>query len=184
MQAHAVVPSQGAAETTPAQSSPVQQAGPPTVHCCPEATQAPAWQDPVVDPEGTTQVSPEQQSELAVQAPLAGWQVTGAAQLPAVQTPEQQSADAVQEVPLALQAATPQWEPGPVASGTQPSGAQQAAAPVPPGVQGAPGATQLGVGAVQRSTSPASGRHRFPSQHWSLNWQTSPGAMQHPASPV
>ena len=181
MQAHAVVPSQGAAETTPAQSSPVQQAGPPTVHCCPEATQAPAWQDPVVDPEGTTQVSPEHQSELAVQAPLAGWQVTGAAQLPAVQTPEQQSAEVVQAVPLGVQVEpVPQWKPGPAASATQLSGAQQA---VPPGVQAAPGATQA-VGGVQRSTSPASGRHRFPSQHWSLNWQTSPGAMQHPASPV
>ncbi len=68
-----VVPSQ----TVPAvdrQDRPVQQ---PCVgeHDWPLTEQTePGWQVPVVDPSGTSQDRPEQQSELEVHTPVCGWQ--------------------------------------------------------------------------------------------------------------
>ncbi len=113
------MPSQGAAETTPAQVSPVQQAAPPTVHCCPEPTQAPAWQVPVVDPEGTTQVSPEQQSAPEVQLLPATPHDVGVAHFPATQArPTQQSELVVQLTAAAAQPVCVWQVPAPAAGAT------------------------------------------------------------------
>lgn len=156
------------------QESPLQQAVPPWVHCWPRLTQAAVWHVPVLEPEGITQASPEQQSELAVQAPAAGWQVTGAVHAPPTQRPEQHDVPLVHAPPFAVQVvpAVPQT---PVARQVLPL--QHWALLVqddPAGVQGT----------VQRRTSDESDRHRALSQHWSLNWHTSPVAMQQGAVPV
>jgi hypothetical protein len=50
--------------------------------------------------------------------------------------------------------------------------------PVPAGSHEAPNGTHAVVGGVQRRTPVESGTQGLPLQHWSRNWQISPGAMQ------
>lgn len=150
-----------------------------------EAQAPPAPQVPLVAPGGMSQARPAQQSPSRVQALLEGTQ--GARQVPASQMPEQQSDTTPQAPPLAWQVAVggrhlKAWD---AASSWQEVGAQQEGSSAP--VQAAP----LGVQAVavaQRSTPSTPGTHGAPLQHWSRNWQVSPGWMQQrgsaPSQPV
>jgi len=78
---------------------------------CPSPGQLPLWQVPVVLPDGTLQDKPEQQSAVAVQTPLKGWQTAGARQAPLAQICEQQLTPASQLVPLAKHAPPPSGIP-------------------------------------------------------------------------
>ena len=88
---------------TLAQRRPWQQAC-VAEHDCPEAEQLePGWQVPFACPAAMTQLSPTQHSAVPEQVPSSLTQVWGGMQRPALQTPEQQSAAAVQSRPSTLQ---------------------------------------------------------------------------------
>ncbi len=196
------MPSQ--AENVPArlQRNPGQQAC-VGEHCWPAPGQvAPGWQVPLAWPGGTAQESPEQQSAVAVQAWPWGWQESGAWHVPATQKVEQHSGPVPQVLPFCLQPVPPSLPPSgepPSAppSGEPPSGGEaglrQTVGPSSEGSQApsqqvspaphvVPSGTQ--AGRVHRRTPETSGTQGFPSQHWSLNWQTWPAAMQQGARPV
>jgi hypothetical protein len=199
-QTQAVEPSQGVKVPDCVQRSPGQH-GWAGEHCWPAAGQVPPLpvpQAPFVWPGGISQVSPEQQSALAVQAPPEGWQAAGAWQVPAMQSAEQQSVATTQTLPFCLQVGVPPPPPPPPhppPPPPPPEGARHTVGPSteasqvpsqqgvgPEALQAAPSGVH--VGAVQRSVPDASGTHGLPLQHWSLNWQASPAAMQHGATPV
>jgi hypothetical protein len=110
-----------------------------------------------------------------------------------MQSAEQQSVATTQAPPFCLQVGVPPLPPPPPPP--PPEGARHTVGPsteasqVPSQQGGGPEALQgtpSGVhdGAVQRRVPAASGTQGFPSQHWSLNWQAAPAAMQHGATPV
>jgi hypothetical protein len=189
-QTQAVVPSQVTKVPDWLQSSPGQQ-GWAGEHCWPADGQVDPWAHvPFVAPAGMEQERPEQQSAAAVQAPPEGWQAAGAWQVPAMHSVEQQSVPAVQALPFCLQVVPGVPPPPGVPAGVRQTVGPSTALSQAPSQQafGAAGsqAAPSGVhdGAVHRSVPAASGTHGFPPQHWSLNWQTSPAAMQHGAAPV
>ncbi len=99
------------------------------------------WHVPLVAPGGISQVSPEQQSAVTVQLPLAAWH--GARQT-SLQIVEQQSAPEVHEVPFGRHDVHVPFRQSPT---------QHAA---PPTVQAAPGSTQEGGGVASAQTQPIS----------------------------
>ncbi len=161
-----------------------------------------AAQVPEVEPAGMAQEVPAQQSAFTVQVPPTAWQEDGggepeppplvqSAQVPVVapagmvQLLLQQSVVAAQLPPVSLHVLD---EPGgrqaknaplsPYALQVSPE--QQLVSVVP--VQDAPNDLQeVGVTELppHRRTPVESGAHAWLLQHWSLNWQTWPGSMQH-----
>jgi hypothetical protein len=148
----------------------------------PDEAQVAGWQVPLVDPDGTAQEVPVQQSALLVQTSPVPWQTTGTAQTPPEQISEQHWALLVQAMPLDLHAWVPasagSWQTVVSSSLARQDPAQHVLAPV----QAAPrGVHAL---AVHFSLPVESGVQGMPLQHWSLNWQSWPAAMQQPAWPV
>lgn len=179
---HDVVPSHGWTVPSLRQLNPLQH-GFVGEQDWPAFEQVELWQVPLVEPEGTTQPRPVQQSAPVVQTPSFGWHTFGTAHVPLLHTVEQHSEPLVQATPFDLQtpASLPvggsrQLEP------TSPARHSPEQQVVDPAVQDSPsGVQEL---AVQRSTPTLSGTQGAPLQHWSLNWQSSPTAMQHGTSPV
>ena len=170
------------------------QHGVAPLHASPSPAHAGAPQVPLgALGEDRTQTVPEQQSESAVQSPLVPWQ--GAAQVWDVRSQFdeqhwpfevqavvfgkqlthcngvpvhsllQQSAPVVQPIPTSLHevVSTPHLNPGPAPSKRHEFGAQQAVSSALKHV--APVGEQLGGGAVQWRTPPASGTQGAPLQH-------------------
>lgn len=156
------------------------------------------WQVPEVAPLALLQARPVQQSADAVQAfpcgehSRAGWQMFGPPSND-VQLPAQHWLEAVQLELFALQvpasAASPpslvtggSLQADPSSEGRQSVPAQQLPEPVP---HVAPSPRQDNPPAQVRPAPPSAlGRQGAPPQHWSLNWQAWPSAMQHGATPV
>lgn len=174
-------------------------------HAWPPAEQvAPDSQVPVVLPPGMRQPSPAQQSEAEVQMLPCGWHTCGAWQVPPVQMPEQHPAPLVHACPFALQTGPASVPPVPASvvppsappPGTVPMGRQTwvsssmarhsvpAQQPELAGSHSVPTGSHVGAGWQVKAPPSAPGRQRLPLQHWSLNWQVEPWAMQQPASPV
>jgi hypothetical protein len=159
-------------------TSPVQQ---PElgVQDWPAPLQVLAWHVPLVAPGATLQVMPEQQSDTAEQAAPFGWQALTTWQMLPTHEPEQQLALPVQLEPLVLHAVppstggTPQTLEGERHSVPE----QQAPVPVAPGVQLPPGGKQDAAWQVEVPASPEA-KQSIPLQHWSLNAQPWPWAMQ------
>jgi hypothetical protein len=194
------------------QPRPEQHDVPPAEQLWPAPTHEDAWQVPLIAPAGITQVLPLQQSDVVVHVAPCAWQTTGVPQVPLEQICEQQFAENWQAWPFAVQRTvppSPTTEPPsgsttvPPSDSTTPPSGNTTVPPSPPlsisgrhaparhseplqqfadEVQAAPSGVQ--VGDSQRSTPPSPGRHSALLQHWSLNWHTSPAAMQHGASPV
>lgn len=163
---------------------------------CPAFGQLDAWQVPAVAPLALTHERPVQQSADAVHAwacgeqSFAGWQLLGPPSVDA-QIPAQHSTALAQVEPVALQLpASTVWVGNrqakllPEAPHTVPA---QQLVPAPPSAptQVVPSGRQV-CGPAQVSPVPPSplGRHGAPPQHWSLNWQALPVAMQQGATPV
>lgn len=97
--------------------------------------------------------------------------------VPPSHTREQQSALPVHAAPAVLQ-------PEKFGIWVQVRPSQHVLCPVP--VQSSPCMSQVIAPPPHLRTFPSlgSGTHGRSLQHWSLNWQTFPAAMQHPGSPV
>jgi len=152
------------------QGTAAEQLWPDAAHVC-----TGFWQVPLVAPAGIEQVVPAQQSASTVQAPPLP--MHGAAHVPALQIPEQQSVLVAQVAPLMWQV-DDCWQLKPLVlfESTVHWPRQQDGSSAP--VHAAPTAVQL-AGAAQRRTPAASGTQGARLQHWSRNWQTLPGWMQH-----
>lgn len=138
---------------------------------------------------------PAQQSAFTVQLAPVAWHdvpvppvppvLVKSAHLPLVQAPLQQSALAAQIPPVSLQvavdAAGRHAKNVPVSpAGLQESPEQQLVVSLSP-LHFAPNGWHDGTGPPPHFRIPSfgSGAQASPLQHWSLNWQTWPGSMQH-----
>lgn len=181
--------------------SPEQQAS-ELLHVCPAFWHELAWHVPLDEPPGMTQERPVQQSADAVHVLPETLQAEGARHTsppsgPAAHVPEQHSADEAHDWSFGLQLGVPaslvppsvvvvvgiwQMEPSSVPRHCVPG--QQALAPAS-APQKLPSAMHVLAVAHTKPAPPSGrGRHGAPLQHWSLNWQASPGPMQHGAVPV
>ena len=146
----------------------------------------------------SAQVFPVQQSPVLVHTPPLGWQAVGVAHLPPTQACEQHCELEVQVVALERQAAEPpsgkvaippsgrialppsgsvegSWQAFPSSLGLQKVPVQHSAS----NTHDLPIGEQRGAGEHRRNP-PSEGRQGEPLQHWSLNAQSSPAAMQQP----
>jgi hypothetical protein len=143
--------------------------------CAQEGAGPELSQVPLVAPDGMAQPSPLQQSAPVVQAPPDPRH--GSVHLPASHVLEQQSPLAVHAAPFAEH-----WTGGSFDEHFQPVSMRYVQGPLQQVVSLAPShvvpVSLHAAAAVQRSTPAPSGTQGSPPQHWSLNWQMLPVAMQ------